>query len=34
MHFINTTINIRYELLGTYNEEWEKQTIIDDLYFL
>ena len=28
------TIYIRYKLLGAYNEEWEKQTIIDDLYFL
>ena len=32
--FYNYTINIiRYKLLGTYKEEWEKQTIIHDLYF-
>ena len=31
MLFINDTINIK--LLGTYKEEWDKQTIIHDLYF-
>ena len=32
MLFIKITINIiRYKLLGTYKEEWEKQTIIHDL---
>ena len=32
--FFNDIINIiRYKLIGTYKEEWEKQKIIHDLYF-
>ena len=32
--YSNATINIRYKLIGAYNEEWVKEIIIDDLYFL